>query len=149
MQYFSFSVWLTSLNMTLTKQKETHRLREWTYGCWGKEWREGVVREFGIDRYTLLYLKWITNKDLLYSKENSAWCHVTAWMGGKFGGERIQVYVWLSPFAIHLKLSQHYLLISYTPTQNKNFFKKEEEKKENSEFTKLTGCGAVAINYFL
>ena len=23
------------------------------------------VREFGIDTYTLLYLKWITNKDLL------------------------------------------------------------------------------------
>ena len=41
------------------------------------------------------------------------------------------------------------LLSGYTPTQNKNFFKKEEEKKENSEFTKLTGCGAVAINYFL
>ena len=28
-------------------------------------WRKGVVREFGIDMYTLLYLKWITNRDLL------------------------------------------------------------------------------------
>ena len=28
---------------------------------------EGIVREFGIDMYTLLYLKWIINKDLLYS----------------------------------------------------------------------------------
>ena len=27
---------------------------------------EGTVREFGMDMYTLLYLKWITNKDLLY-----------------------------------------------------------------------------------
>ena len=26
-------------------------------GNWG-----GIVREFGIDMYTLLYLKWITNK---------------------------------------------------------------------------------------
>ena len=25
-----------------------------------------IVREFGIDMYTLLYLKWITNKVLLY-----------------------------------------------------------------------------------
>ena len=25
----------------------------------------GTVREFGIDTYTLLYLKWITNKDIL------------------------------------------------------------------------------------
>ena len=30
-------------------------------------WGEGIVREFGIDMYTLLYLKWITNKDLLFS----------------------------------------------------------------------------------
>ena len=29
--------------------------------------REGIVREFGIDRHTLLYLKWITHKVLLYS----------------------------------------------------------------------------------
>ena len=35
--------------------------------------------------YTLLYLKWITNKDLLYSTWNSVQCYVTAWMGGAFG----------------------------------------------------------------
>jgi len=28
-------------------------------------------------------------------------------MGGEFRGERIHVCVWLSPFAVHLKLSQH------------------------------------------
>ena len=28
-------------------------------------------------------------------------------MGVGFGGEWIHVYVWLSPFAVHLKLSQH------------------------------------------
>ena len=38
----------------------------------GGKGRGGIVREFGIDMYTLLYLKWITNKDLLYSTENSA-----------------------------------------------------------------------------
>ena len=32
----------------------------------------GIVREFGIDVYTLLYFKWITNKDLLHSIGNSA-----------------------------------------------------------------------------
>ena len=56
--------------------------------------------------YTLLYLKWVTNKDL-YSTGNSAQCYVAAWMGGEFGGERLHVYVWLSCFAVHLKLSQH------------------------------------------
>ena len=60
-----------------------------------------VVREFEIDMYTLLYLKWITNKDLLYSSGNSAQCYVAAWMRGMLGGEWIHVYVWLSPFAVH------------------------------------------------
>ena len=51
----------------------------------GEGWREGRVREFGRDMYTLLYLKWITNKDLLYSTRNSARCYVAAWMGGSLG----------------------------------------------------------------
>ena len=68
---------------------------------------EGIVREFGIDMYTLLYLKWVANKDLLYSTWNSAQCYVATWMGGEFGGEWIHVYVWLSPFVVHLKLLQH------------------------------------------
>ena len=63
-----------------------------------------------MDRYTLLYLKWLANKDLVYSIENSAQCYVAAWMGGEFGREWIHVYVWLSPFAVHPKLSQHYLI---------------------------------------
>ena len=49
--------------------------------------------------FSMLNLKWIPNKDLLYSTGNSA-----AWMGGEFG-EWIRVYVWLSPFAVTLKLS--------------------------------------------
>ena len=47
----------------------------------GQDEGEGIVRELGTDVYTLLYLKWITSKDLLYSTENSTKCHVTAWMG--------------------------------------------------------------------
>ena len=68
---------------------------------------EGIVREFGINMYTLLYLEWITNKGLLYSAGNSAQCCEATWMRGKFGGEWIHVYVWLCPSAIRLKLSQH------------------------------------------
>ena len=64
---------------------------------------EGIDGEFGMD--TLLYLKQITNKDLLYSKWYSVWCYAAAWMGGEFGGEWIHVYLWLSPFTVHLKLS--------------------------------------------
>ena len=64
-------------------------------------------REFGMDMYTLLYLKWMTNKDLLYSTWNSAQCYVAAWMEEVFGGEWIYVYVWLSLFAVYLNLPQH------------------------------------------
>ena len=73
----------------------------------GKGWGVRIVREFGIDMYTLLYLKWITNQDLLYSTRNSAQRYVASWMGWEFGGEWMHVYVWLSCFAVHLKLSQH------------------------------------------
>ena len=38
----------------------------------------GRDREFRIDVYTLLYLKWITNKDLLYSTCYSAQRYVAA-----------------------------------------------------------------------
>ena len=68
---------------------------------------EGIVREFGIERYTPLYLKWITNKVLLYRTGNSAQGYVAAWMGGEFGGEWIHVYIPLSHSAVVEKLSQH------------------------------------------
>ena len=45
-----------------------------------------MVTEFGMDMYTWLYLKCITNKNLLYSTGNSGQCYVATWMGGKFGG---------------------------------------------------------------
>ena len=84
-------MWNLSRNDTteLTKQKETHRLRERAYGCWGK----GIVREFGMDRYTLLYLKWIINKDILYSTWKSDQYYVAACRRRGFEGEWIHVYV--------------------------------------------------------
>ena len=36
-----------------------------------------------------------------------AQCYVATLMGGEFEGEWIHVYVWLSPFTVHMKLSQH------------------------------------------
>ena len=38
---------------------------------------------------------------------HSAQCYVAAWVGGDSGGEWIHAYVWLSPFAVHPKPSQH------------------------------------------
>ena len=71
-------------NELFTKQKQTHRFREWTYGCQG--WRMGVDRiGIWVPVDTLLYLKWITNKGLLHSIGNSAQHYVVAWIGRELG----------------------------------------------------------------
>ena len=46
-------------------------------------------------------------------------------MGSSFNKKQQAYYVWLNPFAAHLKLSHHWLLISYTPIQNKKNLKKD------------------------
>ena len=51
-----------------------------------------IVREFGMDTCTLLYLKWVTNKDLLYNAGISAQCSVASWMRGEFGGGWMHIY---------------------------------------------------------
>ena len=68
----------------LTKQKETHGLRNELMVA-----RVGVGRDrdFGKFMSTLLYLKWIANKDLLYSTWNSAQCYVPAWWEEGLQGE--------------------------------------------------------------
>ena len=43
----------------LAKQKETHKLTKelMVASVWGEGWEEGIVREFGMDMYKLLYFK--------------------------------------------------------------------------------------------
>ena len=38
---------------------------------------------------------------------------------GVWGRMDTRIYIWLSPFAVYVKLSQHCLLIGYAPVQNK------------------------------
>ena len=60
----------------------------------GEGWGEGITREFAIDTlYTLLYLKQITNKDLLYSTGNSTQYSAVTHMGKESKKEWIYVYV--------------------------------------------------------
>ena len=88
------------------RDSQTEKTNLQSPGWWGPE-EGGIIREFGMVLYTLLYLKLIIDRDLLYSTCNSAQCSVAAWMGGKCRGEWIHVHAWLSPFAVPLKLSQH------------------------------------------
>ena len=56
-----------------TKQEQTHRLIQNELMVAKEEgWGGETVREFGMDMYTLLYVKWIINKDLMHSTGNSA-----------------------------------------------------------------------------
>ena len=75
-----------------TKQKQSYRYRKQSYGFQGV--REGGINwEIGTDIYTLLYIKQITNKDLLYSTGNSTQYSVMAYMGKESKKEWIYVYV--------------------------------------------------------
>ena len=81
---------------------------------------EGIVKEFGMDMYTLLYLKWITNKDLLDSPCNCSM--LCGSLDGKRVWGRMDSCICISAFAVHLPESVTILLIGYTPIQNKMFF---------------------------
>ena len=85
-----------------------------------------MVMEIGMDMYTLLYLKWITNKDLLYSTGSSTQSYVAAWRGGEFGGEWIHIYLAESLHCSPGTVTA--LLTSYNPIQT--VFGVKKKKKE-------------------
>ena len=61
-----------------------------------------------MDMHTLLYLKWIINKVLLYGTWNSVQCYVAAWMGGEFGREGMVKSLHCSPGRIRTLLISDY-----------------------------------------
>ena len=60
---------------------------------------EGVKQEQDVSLYTLLHLKWISNKIRPRSTGNSARCYVVAWMGGEFG---VHVHGYMYMYRIHV-----------------------------------------------
>ena len=100
--------WLSPYSARFCALRKTNKMRisdsqTWraNYGCW----EEGIVREFGMDVDTLLYLKMDNQQAPMFSTGNSAQCGSLD--GRAFGGEWIHVYVWLSPFTVYPKLKQH------------------------------------------
>ena len=75
---------------------------------------------------------------------NSAQCYVAAWMGEEFGGEWIHIHVWLSPFAVHLTLSET-VLVGYTPVQNKNVFLKEYFLGEDIKYQQIQNFACLFV----
>ena len=77
-----------------TKQKQSRKSRKQTYGYQGVSGWGEVNWEIGMDIYTLLYIKQVTNKDLLQSTGNSTQCSVITYMGkGSKTIKWIYVYV--------------------------------------------------------
>ena len=73
-----------------TKQKQSHRCRKEIYGYQGVR-GGGINWEIGIDIYTLLYIKQITNKNLLYSTGNSTQYSVMTYTGKESKKEWVYV----------------------------------------------------------
>ena len=86
-KFFNFGI------VIFYSQKQTHRQRKQTYGYQrGRE--RGINQEIGFNIYTLLYIKQITNKDLLYSTGNSTQYSVMAYMVKESKKEWRYIYIY-------------------------------------------------------
>ena len=76
------------------RQKQTHRPRKQTYGYQRGKAGGEINQEFATKIYTLLYIKQITNKDLLYSTGNYTQYLVITYSGKKLDKEYIYISVY-------------------------------------------------------
>ena len=82
---------------------------------WAEGFPEFLSEVFKNMLWALLYLRWISNNELLCSTGNSAQLYDSLDGRGIFR-TRIHSYIQLSPFSTDLK--PRILLISYTPIKN-------------------------------
>ena len=73
----------------LTKQKQTTGIENKLMVIKG----EGINQEVGINRYTLLYIKQITNKDLLYRSGNYPQYFIITYKGKESEKQYIYTYI--------------------------------------------------------
>ena len=64
-----------------SEQKQTHRQRKKNYGYQSGKGVRGIYQEFGINIYTLLYIRKIASKDLLYNIGNYTQYFVITYKG--------------------------------------------------------------------
>ena len=85
-----------------------------------------MLGKFGTDRYTLLYFKGITSKDLLYSTSNCS--GLCGSLDGRGVWGRMGICLCVAESLRYSPETIPTLLIGYTPIQNKKFFKKCSKK---------------------
>ena len=103
-----------------------------------------------MDLYTLLYMVRMDDQQgpAVYSKGNSAPCHVAAWMRGEFGG-RMDTCMHTAESLCCPPENITSLLIGYTPIQNKKFLKRYRNEityinyDSERNLEELTGHGGV------
>ena len=123
------------------KTERDLQTEKWTYGCQG----EGVVRDLGKVMYTLLYLKWITNKDLLSSTWNSAQCYRPSWDGSGVWG-RMDPCLCTAESLHCSSETTTTLLTGYTPIQKVFGVKKKRKiKKWNRGDNLISDSGIMQI----
>ena len=97
-----------------TKQKQTHRHRKQTY-VYQMGRGEGINKDLGISRYKLLYIKQISNKDLLYSTGNYTQYLVITYNGKEYEKEYIYMYLFFQVlFPYRLLQNIEYSSLCYT-----------------------------------
>ena len=108
----------------LTYKKRLTNLENELTAAGGRD--RGRVREFVMQMYTLLYIKWITNKDLLQSTGNSAQLHGR--LDGRGVRGRMDTCICKAESLHCSPETLTTLLISYTPTQTKKVKKKKKKR---------------------
>ena len=103
-----------------TKWKQNQRCRKQTSGYQGER-EGGINQEMGIDKYILLNIKQITNKDLLYSKGNSTQYSVIT-LCGKRILKREDIGICISDSLCYTSQTNTTLKINYNTI---NFFRNE------------------------
>ena len=74
----------------------------------------GISQEFGTNRYTLLYIKQINNKDLLHSTGNYIQYFIITYNGEESEREHIYVYIFIYLY-IYIYITES---PSFTPETN-------------------------------
>ena len=88
-----------------TKQKQTHRYREWICCCQGGGDGEARIGSLGLAN-AISYIEWIKNKVLQYSTGNYIQYPVVN-HNGKELEKSENIFVLLSHFTVQQKLTQH------------------------------------------
>ena len=77
----------------------------------------GINWEIRIHRYTLLYIKQVTNKDLLYSTGNSTQYSVITYMGKESEKDCICIYIHIYMYMyMHIHITDSLCCIAETNT---------------------------------